>query len=134
MARGESWWALCRLRPGLLSAQLQLRSAWEAGTCRPRRLGRAGANAALVNATSPDLTRNADTPSRNHLTRPQDIPSLAHRMVKMPPAPDGKIYSATYSNVCSNPFVCDSLHPWHYPHRQLHCCKYLLPTAFTHIT
>ncbi|KAG9380785.1 Apses transcription factor [Pyrenophora tritici-repentis] len=75
-----------------------MRSAWDDGTCRPE-AWQGRRERGLLNATSPGLTRNADTPSRNHLTRLPGQTPLAHRMVKMPPAPDGKIYSATYSNV-----------------------------------
>ena len=84
-------------------------------TAGPRRLA-GQARTRPSNATSPRsdancrhaLTKSLDTPPRRLVT--------AHRMVKMPPAPDGKIYSATYSNVRSNhrlrlksqPPLCDN--------------------------
>ena len=72
MARGEKVVGVLSFAGGLAEVHQQLEvgmGSWHPPT---RRLGRAGANAASLNATSPGLTRNADTPSRNHLTRLQD--------------------------------------------------------------
>jgi hypothetical protein len=70
-------------------SESQVRSA---GKLRPPDgLGKEGANDATSRLTA----------ARNHLLSdsPPRSPSLAHWPVEMPPAPDGKIYSATYSNV-----------------------------------